>query len=465
MKNYAHRFKIALLFLGDLFVLYLALWLLLWLRYWPGVKIGLLKLHFFSFSILFPVWLVILAAFGFYDLRQFRLGSMTEARRFLLRLSQALLINFFLTILFFYFIPQLLIEPRRNLALLTAMAAAFLLGWRYLANLLFLRTAASKILFLGINREVTEFSAYLLKNPQFGQKPVAFISTDGKESKSIPLPLPVWPQNENLSYLIRDLGVDILVITPEIKENRVLTKSLLQILPLGVAIAEFTNFYEITMGKIPLSLIKEIWFLENLIGLKKPVYEFFKRAADIVLAVLLLIPITAAIPLIALAIKLNSPGRIFFWQKRAGRGGKEFWLIKFRSMTEGAEKAGGYKEKAGGKDPRHTIVGQFLRRNYLDELPQILNILKGEMSFVGPRPERPEFVEKLKEEVPFYEMRLLVTPGITGWAQVNMENDASVEDAPEKMQYDLYYIKNLSFWLDLLIMARTFFTLLRRQGR
>ena len=134
-------------------------------------------------------------------------------------------------------------------------------------------------------------------------------------------------------------------------------------------------------------------------------------------------------------------------------------------MTEGAEKAGGYKEKAGGKDPRHTAVGQFLRRNYLDELPQILNILKSEMSFIGPRPERPEFVEKLKEEVPFYEMRLLVTPGITGWAQINMENDASVEDAPEKMQYDLYYVKNLSFWLDLLIIARTFFTLLRRQGR
>lgn len=463
--SYIHRLKTSLLFLGDLFVLYLALWFLLWIRYWPEVKIGLLKLHFFSFSILFPIWLVILASFGFYDLRQLRLGNITEARRFLLRLSQALLINFFLTILFFYFIPQFLIEPRRNLALLTVIAAALLLGWRYAADLLFLRTAPSKILFFGINREVTGLSDYLLKNQQLGQKPVAFISADGKESKPISLPLPVFSQNKNISDLIRDLGVDTLVITPEIRENRVLTKSLLQILPLGVVIAEFTNLYETTTGKIPLSLIKEIWFLENLVGLKKPIYEFFKRAADIVLAVLLLVPITAVLPLIALAIKLNSPGRVFFWQKRVGRGGKEFWLIKFRSMMEGAEKAGGYKEKAGGKDPRHTTVGQFLRRNYLDELPQILNILKGEMSFVGPRPERPEFVEKLKEEVPFYEMRLLATPGITGWAQVNMENDASVEDAPEKMQYDLYYIKNLSFWLDFLIIARTFFTLLRRQGR
>ncbi|MDP3762809.1 MAG: sugar transferase [bacterium] len=455
MKNYANRFKIALLFLGDLFVLYLTLWFLLWLRYWPGVKIGLLELHFFSFSILFPVWLVILAAFGFYDLRQFRLGSMTEARRFLLRLGQALAINFFLAILFFYFIPQVLIEPRRNLAFITILAGLALFAWRYLADFLFLKTTASKILFFGLNREVTELSDYLLKNPQLGQKPVSIISADGKENES----------DKNLTRLIHDFGADTIVITPEIKENSILTKFLLQVLPLGVTIAEFTNFYETTMGKIPLSLIKEIWFLENLVGLKKPVYEFFKRAADIALAVLLLVPIIAVAPLIALAIKLNSPGRIFFWQKRVGRGGKEFWLIKFRSMTEGAEKAGGYKENAGGKDPRHTAVGQFLRRNYLDELPQILNILKSEMSFIGPRPERPEFVEKLKEEVPFYEMRLLVTPGITGWAQINMENDASVEDAPEKMQYDLYYIKNLSFWLDLLIMARTFFTLLRRQGR
>ena len=113
----------------------------------------------------------------------------------------------------------------------------------------------------------------------------------------------------------------------------------------------------------------------------------------------------------------------------------------------------------------YTRAGTLLRASYMDELPQIINILKGEMSFVGPRPERPEYVKELKEKVPFYEIRLLAPPGISGWAQINMEDDAAVEDAPEKMQYDLYYIKNRSFTLDFLIMIRTLFTLLRRQGR
>ncbi len=132
-------------------------------------------------------------------------------------------------------------------------------------------------------------------------------------------------------------------------------------------------------------------------------------------------------------------------------------------MVKNAEKMSGWKGE--GPDPRHTRVGIFLRKSYLDELPQIMNILNGEMSFVGPRPERPHYVSELKEKIPFYEMRLLVSPGITGWAQINMEDDASVEDAPEKMQYDLYYIKNRSLILDLLVILKTAFTLLRRQGR
>ena len=134
-------------------------------------------------------------------------------------------------------------------------------------------------------------------------------------------------------------------------------------------------------------------------------------------------------------------------------------------MVKDADIIGGYKKNGHGADPRITRIGAFLRKSYLDEIPQIINILRGEMSFVGPRPERPEYVEDLKQKIPFYEMRLLVPPGITGWAQVNMQDDASVEDAPEKMQYDLYYIKNRSFALDLLIALRTLFTIFQREGR
>ena len=183
-------------------------------------------------------------------------------------------------------------------------------------------------------------------------------------------------------------------------------------------------------------------------------------------------------PVIALAIIASTPGDIlgyhlrrarpgdgliFFRQRRVGKDGRVFDFIKFRSQRLGAERMGEAKEMAD--DPRHYPVGRMLRALYLDELPQIVNVLKGEMSFVGPRPERPEYVEELKKRVPFYDIRLLVKPGITGWAQINMENDASVEDAPEKMQYDLYYIKNRSVGLDLLIILRTLFAVLQRHGR
>ncbi|MGB9598661.1 MAG: sugar transferase, partial [Minisyncoccales bacterium] len=228
-------------------------------------------------------------------------------------------------------------------------------------------------------------------------------------------------------------------------------------------ILNFENFYENLAEKIPIYLINETWFLENLAKIKKNFYQFFKRLIDIVLALILFVPFSLLLAPIALAIKLDSRGPIFYRQKRVGKEGKEFWLLKFRSMKEGAEKISGLK--SDGKDERLTRLGSFLRKSYLDELPQIINILKGKMSFVGPRPERPEYVKALKEKIPFYEMRLLVLPGISGWAQLKMEKDASVEDAPEKLQYDLYYIKNRSLILDLAIAVKTIMILLGRKGR
>lgn len=192
-------------------------------------------------------------------------------------------------------------------------------------------------------------------------------------------------------------------------------------------------------------------------------YEVSKRILDIILAILAIIPASLLFPFIALGIKLDSEGPVFYRQKRVGRYGREFWLLKYRSMVKNAHELGG--KKGDGPDLRHTRAGMILRKSYLDELPQIINILRGEMSLVGPRPERPEYVGELKKKVPLYERRLAVPPGITGWAQVNMENDASVEDAPEKIKYDLYYIENRSLGLDLLIIFKTIFIVLRREGR
>ena len=188
-----------------------------------------------------------------------------------------------------------------------------------------------------------------------------------------------------------------------------------------------------------------------------------KRVIDIVL-ILFGLPILGLIlPLLALAIRLDSPGPIFYRQVRCGRAGKPFYIFKFRTMVDKAEKDG-KPQWAKKNDSRITRVGRFLRKARLDELPQLINILRGDMSFIGPRPERPDFVNMLREKVPFYDTRLLVKPGLTGWAQVHYHYGNSAEDALVKLQYDFYYIRHWSLWLDLYILFRTVAVVFKLKG-
>lgn len=459
MKSIRNRVskKVLLVLMGDTALLYASLYLSLYVRYGLPLPIVLWNKHVFSFSIIFALWMIMFGSFGFYDLKQLKNGKL-----FLYRLFQVMAINTSIAIVMFYIFP-FEIEPRRNLLIIAGIATFFIFLWRYLFNLLIIRTAPSRIIFLGYNSETLDLATFLMAHPQMGQRPVAIISA---ETESLLLPeglIHITLRHERMMGEIRRLRPDRIVITPEMKNNKSAVQVLLQLIPSGIAVVEFPAFHEALTGKIPLSLIEEVWFLENLIGVKKRSYEFFKRALDIAIVLILFFPVLLLLPYIALIIKIESPGPAFFRQKRVGRHGRIFSLLKFRSMVKHAELMSGYK--SGGIDPRQTRIGMLLRKSYLDELPQIWNILKGDMSFVGPRPERPQYVATLKEKIPFYEMRLLVPPGITGWAQINMENDASVEDAPEKMQYDLYYIKNRAFLLDLLISMRTLSAIFRRQGR
>lgn len=466
MTKYDHKVKIALLILGDTLLLYAALIAGLFLRYYPGLYEARFREHFWIFTVLFALWILIFGATGLYDLR-----SMKNNKRFWYRIMQAMVANvFFSTILLYLLISVVQIEPRRNLLIIAGFATLFIFLWRYAFNFLIIKTPSWRVMFLGINKEIVDLADFLLKNPQLGQKPVVFTSANDNGENQLSLPhisenhsIPHLTTEKNIQHTVRDFKIDTVVITREIKENKTLVKMLFETVPLGVTVVEFSAYYESFTGKIPASFIGEIWFLENLVGGRKKYYAFFKRGMDILLAILFVIPSLILFPIMAAAIKLESEGSVFFRQKRVGMNGKIFELIKFRSMVKDAEKISGHKGKR--PDPRHTRIGSFLRKNYLDEIPQIINVLRGEMSFIGPRPERPEFVENLKQKLPFYEMRLVAHPGITGWAQIHMENDASVEDAPEKMQYDLYYIKNRSFMLDLLIAVRTALTILRRQGR
>lgn len=231
----------------------------------------------------------------------------------------------------------------------------------------------------------------------------------------------------------------------------------------GIEVVDAPSFYEQMTGKLLLENITPSWFIFSEGFRITTLSRIFKRMVDVLCSaagILLALPF---LPLVVLAIKLDSTGPVFFRQVRVGERERNFVLYKFRTMREDAEKGTG-AVWAQEKDPRVTRVGDFFRKSRIDELPQLFNVIRGDMSLVGPRPERPEFVENLKKVIPYYSERHFVKPGVTGWAQVRYPYGASVEDALEKLRYDLYYIKNLSLFLDTLIILETVKVVLFRRG-
>jgi sugar transferase (PEP-CTERM system associated) len=231
----------------------------------------------------------------------------------------------------------------------------------------------------------------------------------------------------------------------------------------GIEVMDAPTFYELVHRKLMVEAITPGWFIFSNGFRRSALFRFSKRAVDLVLSAAGLVLTAPFFPLIGLAIKLDSRGRVLFSQLRVGLNEKPFMLYKFRTMSQDAEVRTG-AVWAAKNDPRVTRVGRFLRNSRIDELPQLINVLKGEMSFVGPRPERPEFVEELKQSIPFYSKRHFIKPGLTGWAQVRYSYGSSVEDALEKLRYDLYYIKNIRPFLDTLIFFETIKVVLFGRG-
>ncbi len=231
----------------------------------------------------------------------------------------------------------------------------------------------------------------------------------------------------------------------------------------GLRIEDWPSFFERVTGRIRVENLRPSWIVFSDGFSRASVTRTVKRAMDIGLALLFLVLGFPFFLAIAIAIKLESRGPVFLRQERVGQGGKVFRLLKFRTMCREAESETG-PVWATENDPRITRIGHYLRRSRLDELPQIVNVLRGDMSFVGPRPERPHFVATLRERVPYYLQRLSVKPGITGWAQIRSSYGSSVEDAMQKLEYDLYYVKNMSIFLDVLILFHTVQVVLLGQG-
>jgi exopolysaccharide biosynthesis polyprenyl glycosylphosphotransferase len=276
---------------------------------------------------------------------------------------------------------------------------------------------------------------------------------------------PLLGSETDLLEVVDKLNIQEVIVAIERNLEKELFSLLVDCRANGVRVSWMPNLYEKLLRSVPIQHIDPAWALHALQD--KPIFNRLpaigKRFLDLLLVFLVSPLILVVIPLVALAVRLDSPGPAFYRQTRAGVAGKPFSIFKFRTMFVDAEKDGKAKWAKSG-DPRITRLGRFLRKARLDELPQLYNVLKGEMSIVGPRPERPEFIEMLEKEVPFYKTRLTVKPGITGWAQVHYDYGNSVEDALIKLQYDFYYIRYQSLALDIYIMFRTISVLLKLKG-
>jgi len=267
----------------------------------------------------------------------------------------------------------------------------------------------------------------------------------------------------HLIELVREHRVHRVIVAMLDRRGTLPVMEILQLRLNGVRVEEATSWLEKISGRIEVDNLYPSWLIFAEGFRFSSGFMLMRRVVSLVAAAILLLLVLPVIPFVILAIKFDSPGPVMYRQKRIGLGGKVFYCYKFRTMRQDAEADRG-ATWATDDDPRITPVGRFLRMVRLDEIPQLWCVLKGDMGFVGPRPERPEFVEWLAEEIPFYEVRNSVRPGITGWAQVRYKYGNTLEDAKEKLQYDLYYIKNMSLGLDLMIIFQTIKIVLIRRG-
>jgi sugar transferase (PEP-CTERM system associated) len=323
-----------------------------------------------------------------------------------------------------------------------------------------------KVMILGSGKLFREIIDEVTYRPDSGYQIAGVTSVNSATPLTLPQGIPHSSTNSTngtLCELAESLHAKKIIVAMDERRGNLPTQELLHCRMKGIQVLEGATLYEQLTGKVFVEKLNPSWFIFSDGFRNSRMTRFTKRATGLVLASVCLLLMLPLIGIIALAIKLDSKGPVIFKQNRCGEGGRLFELCKFRSMIDNAEGACG-PCWAADNDGRVTRMGRLLRKYRLDEIPQMWNVLKGDMSFVGPRPERPEFVRKLAEMIPYYRERLTVKPGITGWAQVSYRYGASVEDACEKLKYDLFYIKNMSFIMDLIIILKTAKIVLLKSG-
>jgi exopolysaccharide biosynthesis polyprenyl glycosylphosphotransferase len=438
------RKETATLFFGDIVLLYASLWIALAVRYSTLPSREIFNLHFAPFSIIILVWLVIFFISGLYEKHTLILKSRLPSTIF-----NAQLANSFIAVLFFYFIPYFGIAPKTNLFIYLVISFAAMLIWRIYGDRVFRSSKQERGIIIGSGEEMRELLEEVNGNPRYDIQFVSSIDLDDVGSVDF---------KEEILNRIYSEEIQIIVIDLKNEKVEPILPHLYNLIFSKVKFIDMYKVYEDIFDRVPLSLVRYNWFLENISTENRVSYDVLKRMMDIALSFVLFLVSLIVYPFVYIAIKLDDGGSILFSQDRVGKNNRIIKVKKFRSMSPSGE--------AG--EARITRVGKFIRATRIDELPQLWNVLIGDMSMIGPRPEIPNLVKHYEEEIHYYNVRHLIKPGLSGWAQLYHTDPpkvtANADKTRRKLSYDLYYIKNRSLMLDFKIALKTVKALISRSG-
>ncbi len=430
-----------LVFLGDLIIFAISLWLSLALRDGRFSSFSDYLNILTPFSIVFLIWVLVFFIAGLYDKYTTILKDKLPGM-----IVNAQLVNSAIAVAFFYLFPYFNASPKTILFIVIIISLILIYLWRvYIQHYFGLRYKENSII-IGSGEELSALEKEVNDNSKLGLHFVSSIDLDKVTGVDFTDEITKRVYSDNVSVIVVDL-----------KDSRVepILPHLYNFIFSNVKFIDMDRIYEDVFDRVPLSLLRYSWFLENISVVQNTIYSFLKRSADIFVSVIFGLIYLILFPFIAIAIKIEDNGPILFYQNRIGKNNKIIKVAKFRSMDV-AE-----KEKI-------TKVGRFLRKTRIDELPQMKNVFVGDLSLVGPRPEKPDFVELYDKEIPYYNVRHLIKPGLSGWAQICQDNppkfDVNFDDTKTKLSYDLYYIKNKSIILDIKIALKTIKTLISRVG-
>jgi exopolysaccharide biosynthesis polyprenyl glycosylphosphotransferase len=453
-----HKREPFFLLMGDIFFLVISLWLALLLRNGelPSSKIFLD--HLGPFSVLFVAWIIVFFIAGLYENHTVLLKSRLPAKVF-----NAQLVNTLLAVLFFYAIPYLTIAPKTVLAIYLVIFFVLALAWRIYGHRIFgVHGGRQKALLVGSGAEMKELFEEVNSNNRYDLTFISSIDLDNIEEVDF--------QEEILKRIYSE-GIEIVAIDLHNKKVEPILPALYNLIFSHIRFIDMHKVYEDIFDKIPLSLIKYNWFLENISTAPKAVFDAIKRLFDIFISLILGTLSLVFYPFVYTAIKLDDGGVLMSYQTRVGQNSKPIHIAKFRTMTVANDEAQWGTANGAVKNIKNKVtrIGKILRKTRIDELPQIWNVLKGDLSFIGPRPEFPEPVKQYTTEIPYYNIRHIVKPGLSGWAQIYHErhphHGLDIEETKNKLSYDLYYIKNRSLILDLKIALQTMKILFTFAGR